>query len=58
MTKGSKGCLRQVGNTAGVNARCLTAYHVFRAIRPESIYYEALHRGTATEEDLYAARGN
>lgn len=30
---------------------CLAAYHVSRAIRPESIYHEALHRGTAIEED-------
>jgi chloride channel protein, CIC family len=36
---------------------CLTAYHVSRAIRPESIYHDALHRGTATEEDVYAAPG-
>jgi CIC family chloride channel protein len=33
---------------------CLTAYHVSRALRPDSIYHEALHRGTAAEEDLYA----
>ncbi len=30
---------------------CLAAYHVSRAIRPQSIYHEALHRDTATEED-------
>jgi len=36
---------------------CLTAYHVSRAIRPESIYHEALHRGTAIEEGAYTARG-
>ncbi len=30
---------------------CLAAYHVSRAIRPESIYHEALHRGSASEED-------
>lgn len=29
---------------------CLAAYHVSRALRPESIYYDALHRGTAIEE--------
>ena len=29
---------------------CLAAYHVSRAIRPQSIYNEALHRGIATEE--------
>ena len=29
---------------------CLAAYHVSRAIRPQSIYHEALHRGTAVEE--------
>ena len=34
---------------------CLAAYHVSRAIRPRSIYHEALHRGTASEEDPYAA---
>ena len=34
---------------------CLAAYHVSRAIRPRSIYHEALHRGTASEEDSYAA---
>jgi chloride channel protein, CIC family len=36
---------------------CLTAYHVSRAIRLESIYHEALHRGTAIEEDAHTARG-
>ncbi len=36
---------------------CLAAYHVSRAIRPESIYHEALHRGTATEEDDYTTPG-
>ncbi|MBW0000452.1 MAG: ClcB-like voltage-gated chloride channel protein [Verrucomicrobia bacterium] len=30
---------------------CLAAYHVSRALRPESIYYDVLHRGTAIEED-------
>ena len=30
---------------------CLAAYHVSRAIRPGSIYLDALHRGTAIEED-------
>ncbi len=30
---------------------CLAAYHVSRAIRPQSIYHEALHRGSASEED-------
>ena len=30
---------------------CLAAYHVSRAIRPGSIYVDALHRGTAIEED-------
>ena len=34
---------------------CLAAYHVSRAIRPQSIYHEALHRGIASEEDPYAA---
>jgi len=29
---------------------CLAAYHVSRAIRPQSIYDDVLHRGTATEE--------
>ena len=33
----------------------LAAYHISRAIRPQSIYYEALHRGTSAEEDPYAA---
>ncbi len=33
---------------------CLAAYHVSRAIRPHSIYQEALHRGTAAEDDPYA----
>jgi chloride channel protein, CIC family len=33
----------------------LTAYHVSRAIHPKSIYHEALHRGTAIEEEVYAA---
>jgi len=36
---------------------CLTAYHVSRAIRRKSIYHDALHRGTAIEEELYMARG-
>jgi chloride channel protein, CIC family len=36
---------------------CLAAYHVSRAIRPESIYHDALHRGTAIEEDAYRAPG-
>ena len=31
---------------------CLAAYHVSRAIRPQSIYHEALHRDTANEEDV------
>jgi len=35
---------------------CLAAYHVSRAIRPQSIYHEALHRGSASEEDAGAAR--
>lgn len=30
---------------------CLAAYHVSRAIRPQSIYHEALHRGSASEKD-------
>jgi chloride channel protein, CIC family len=30
---------------------CLAAYHVSRAIRPHSIYFEVLHRGTAIEEE-------
>jgi len=30
---------------------CLAAYHISRAIRPESIYHDALHRGTAIEEE-------
>jgi CIC family chloride channel protein len=34
---------------------CLTAYHVSRAIRPKSIYYDALHRGTAIEEEVPVA---
>jgi H+/Cl- antiporter ClcA len=34
---------------------CLAAYHVSRAIRSESVYYDALHRGTAIEEDTYTA---
>ena len=34
---------------------CLAAYHVSRAIRPRSIYHDALHRGTASEEDPSAA---
>jgi chloride channel protein, CIC family len=33
---------------------CLTAYHVSRALHPKSIYHEALHRGTAIEEEVYA----
>ena len=33
---------------------CLTAYHVSRAIRSESIYHDVLHRGTAIEEDVNA----
>jgi CIC family chloride channel protein len=32
---------------------CLASYHVSRAIRPRSIYHEALHRDTATESDSY-----
>ncbi|MBV9274477.1 MAG: ClcB-like voltage-gated chloride channel protein [Verrucomicrobia bacterium] len=31
---------------------CLAAYHVSRAIRPHSIYYNVLHRGTAIEEEV------
>jgi CIC family chloride channel protein len=34
---------------------CLTAYHVSRAIRSKSIYHDALHRGTAIEEESYVA---
>ncbi len=34
---------------------CLAAYHVSRAIRPQSIYYETLRHGTASEDDPYAA---
>jgi H+/Cl- antiporter ClcA len=30
---------------------CLAAYHTSRAIRPQSIYHEALHRGAASEEE-------
>jgi chloride channel protein, CIC family len=30
---------------------CLASYHVSRAIRAHSIYYDVLHRGTAIEED-------
>jgi H+/Cl- antiporter ClcA len=30
---------------------CLAAYHVSRAIRAHSIYYDVLHRGTAIEEE-------
>jgi CIC family chloride channel protein len=36
---------------------CLAAYHVSRAIRRESIYHDALHRGTAIEEEAYPAPG-
>jgi CIC family chloride channel protein len=36
---------------------CLTAYHVSRAIRRKSIYHEALHRGTAIEEEFYVTPG-
>ena len=36
---------------------CLTAYHVSRAIRSKSIYHDALHRGTAIEEEFYVATG-
>jgi chloride channel protein, CIC family len=36
---------------------CLTAYHVSRTIRRKSIYHDALHRGTAIEEDFYVASG-
>ncbi|MBV9489361.1 MAG: ClcB-like voltage-gated chloride channel protein [Verrucomicrobia bacterium] len=36
---------------------CLAAYHVSRALRPESIYHDALHRGTAIEEDAYPDPG-
>ena len=34
---------------------CLAAYHVSRALRSESIYLESLHRGTAVEDEPYAA---
>jgi CIC family chloride channel protein len=34
---------------------CLAAYHVSRALRPQSIYQEALHRGTASEEGPFSA---
>ena len=34
---------------------CLAAYHVSRALRPQSIYHEALHRGTAIEDGPFAA---
>ncbi len=34
---------------------CLAAYHVSRAIRPQSIYHDALHRGTAIEDGPFAA---
>jgi CIC family chloride channel protein len=34
---------------------CLAAYHISRAIRPQSIYLEALHRGTAIEDGPFAA---
>jgi CIC family chloride channel protein len=30
---------------------CLAAYHVSRAIRPQSIYHETLRHGTAAEQD-------
>jgi H+/Cl- antiporter ClcA len=30
---------------------CLASYHISRAIRPHSIYYDVLHRGTAIEEE-------
>ncbi len=33
---------------------CLAAYHTSRAIRPQSIYYGALHRGVAAEDDSVA----
>ncbi len=33
---------------------CLAAYHISRAIRPQSIYYNALHRGIAAEDDSLA----
>jgi H+/Cl- antiporter ClcA len=36
---------------------CLTAYHVSRAIRPDSIYHQALHRSTAIEENVDAHPG-
>jgi len=38
---------------AALMLACLAAYHVSRAIRPQSIYHDALHRGTAIEEDAY-----
>lgn len=34
---------------------CLAAYHISRAIRPQSIYHDALHRGTAIEDGPFAA---
>jgi chloride channel protein, CIC family len=36
---------------------CLAAYHVSRAIRPQSIYFAALRHGTAIEEDFPASPG-
>ncbi len=35
---------------------CLAAYHVSRALRPQSIYFETLRHGTAIEEDPDATR--
>jgi len=32
---------------------CLASYHLSRAIRPESIYNQALRRGTASEGGAY-----
>jgi CIC family chloride channel protein len=37
---------------------CLAAYHVSRAIRSQSIYQEALHRGTAAEDDRGLTKAN
>lgn len=34
---------------------CLASYHISRAIRPRSIYHQALHRNPATERDTYAS---
>jgi H+/Cl- antiporter ClcA len=46
------GCwIRLVEGFPALMLACLAAYHISRAIRPESIYHDALHRGTAIEED-------